>query len=64
MALEQDRWTAALLFNAVDSISNKLSNEDVRLWWRAAWFLHVEGFHESRLNAEQVRRDLKYVEAL
>ena len=63
-ALEQDMWTAALLFNAVDSISNKLSNEDVRLWWRAAWFLHVEGFRETRLNAEQVRRDLKYVEAL
>ena len=37
---------------------------NVRLWWRTAWFLHVEGFHESRLNAEQVRRDLKYVEAL
>ena len=63
-ALEQDRWTAALLFNAVDSISNKLNNEDLRLWWRAAWFLHVEGFHETRLTTEQVRRDLKYVEAL
>ncbi|MGC8543281.1 MAG: PaREP1 family protein [Vulcanisaeta sp.] len=38
-AMEQGRRTAALLFNAVDSISDRLSKEEVRLWWRATWFL-------------------------
>ncbi|WP_446752893.1 PaREP1 family protein [Vulcanisaeta sp. JCM 16161] len=63
-ALEQGRWTAALLFRAVDSISDRLGREEVRLWWGRAWFLHVEGFHEVRLSQGQVRRDLKYVESL
>ncbi|WP_054854454.1 PaREP1 family protein [Vulcanisaeta distributa] len=65
-ASEQGRWTAALLFRAVDSISDRLGREEVRLWWGGrAWFLHVEGFHEARLGQNQVGgRDLKYVEAL
>ncbi len=64
-AREQGRWTAALLFSAVDSISDRLGGgEEVRLWWRVAWFLHVEGFHEARLKPSQVVRDLKHVEAL
>ena len=61
-AESQGRWTATLLFDAVDSISEKLGNKDVRLWWRAAWFLHVEGFHEARLKPRQVREDVEYVE--
>ncbi len=63
-ALEQGRWTAALLFSAVDSLGEKLGSEELRLWWKAAWFLHVEGFHEARLSPRQVARDLKHVEAL
>ncbi|GAB6947656.1 PaREP1 family protein [Vulcanisaeta sp. JCM 16161] len=58
----QGRWTATLLFDAVDSISEKLNNREVRLWWRAAWFLHVEGFHEARLKSRQVREDVEYIE--
>ena len=60
----QGRWTATLLFDAVDSVSEKLGNKDIRLWWRAAWFLHVEGFHEARLKPRQVREDVEYVENL
>ncbi len=52
----QWRWAATLLFDAVDSISSRLNNREIRLWWRAAWFLHVEGFHEARLRPRQVRR--------
>ena len=63
-AADQGRWTAALLFDAVDSISAKLGVGELPLWWRAAWVLHVEGFHEARLGAERVRRDLKYVKAM
>ncbi len=56
------RWAATLLFDAVDSISSRLNNREIRLWWRAAWFLHVEGFHEARLRPRQVREDVEYVE--
>jgi len=56
-------WVAADLFNAVTEISKKYG-EEARLWWRAAWFLHVEGFHEARLSSEEVSLDIKYVKAL
>jgi hypothetical protein len=58
----QDRWTAQLLFDAVDSISTKLNRKEIRLWWGRAWFLHVEGFHEARLKPRQVREDVEYIE--
>ncbi|WP_069806510.1 PaREP1 family protein [Vulcanisaeta thermophila] len=63
-ALRQGRWTATLLFTAVTSISDKLSKPELRLWWRVAWFLHVEGFHEARLPIDEVRRDSQYVRAI
>ena len=63
-ALEQGRWTAQLLFDAVYNASDKLGKKEVKWWWRSAWFLHVEGFHEARLRPDQVRRDVPDVEAL
>ncbi|MEM0278190.1 PaREP1 family protein [Pyrobaculum sp.] len=59
-AEEQGRWIAALLFTAVDKIARK-TVRDFKLWWKSAWFLHVEGFHEARLTAEQVKDDVEYV---
>jgi hypothetical protein len=59
-AEEQGRWTAALLFTAVDKIAKRVGR-DFKLWWGRAWFLHVEGFHEARLTAEQVKDDVEYV---
>jgi len=46
-AKEAGRWSAALLFSAVEKLAEKTQRE-VR-WWRTAWVLHVEGFHEARL---------------
>ena len=62
-AEEMGRWTAALLFTAVDKIA-KREGKEFKLWWGRAWFLHVEGFHEARLTAEQVRDDVEYVEKI
>ncbi|WP_428480583.1 PaREP1 family protein [Pyrobaculum arsenaticum] len=59
-AEEQGRWIAALLFTAVDKIARK-TVRDFKLWWKSAWFLHVEGFHEARLTPEQVKDDVEYV---
>jgi hypothetical protein len=57
------RWTATLLFSAVRSLSEKVSPQ-VANWWHAAWFLHVEGFHEARLSMEEVRFRVKFIEEL
>ncbi|ABW02372.1 PaREP1 family protein [Caldivirga maquilingensis] len=57
----QGRWTTVLLFDAVDSISGKLGKEEVRLWWKTAWFLHVEGFHEARLKPRHIKEDVEYI---
>ena len=60
-AREQGRWTAQLLFEAVDAASERLGRE-VRWWWRTAWVLHVEGFHEARLRP--TGRDVEDVASL
>ncbi len=61
-AAKAGRWTAELLFHAVDSISARLGVKEFRLWWRVAWFLHVEGFHEAKLDPGQVSLDVEYIE--
>ncbi len=62
-ALEQGRWTTQPLFDAVDHAADKLGKREIR-WWRSAWVLHVEGFHEARLRPDQIRRDVPDIEAL
>ena len=60
---ERGRWTAPLLFSAVRKLSEKVEPNIVH-WWGNAWFLHVEGFHEARLNIDEVRFRLRFVEEL
>ena len=61
-AERKGRWTAALL----DRVARKLSEKfpEVRHWWQAAWYLHVEGFHEARLDIEAVKFYAQDVEKL
>ncbi len=33
-------------------------------WWDAAWFLHVEGFYEARLEIEEVKIRVNHVREL
>jgi len=63
-AAEQGRWSSQLLFDAADAAAAKLGVSELPLWWRAAWVLHVEGFHEARLSGGRVKRDSRYVEAI
>jgi Archaeal PaREP1/PaREP8 family. len=63
-AVEQGRWSSTLLFDTIDSIAIKLGVNELPLWWRAAWFLHVEGFHEAKLSVERIKKDSKYVNAI
>jgi len=62
--VEQGRWSSTLLFDTIDSIAIKLGVNELPLWWRAAWFLHVEGFHEAKLSVERIKKDSKYVNAI
>jgi hypothetical protein len=52
-----------LLFSAAKRLSERV-NSQVANWWHAAWFLHVEGFHEARLSIEEVKFRVKFVEEL
>lgn len=43
---------------------NSEKKGEFKLWWKSAWFLRAEGFHEARLSAEQVKDDVEYVEKI
>ncbi|MCC6017329.1 MAG: PaREP1 family protein [Desulfurococcaceae archaeon] len=62
--LEKGRWILSLLDDAIYAISEKLGVKEIMDWWDAAWFLHVEGFHEARLRSIDVVKRLGHVEAL
>lgn len=62
-AERKGRWTAALLFTAVRKLS-AMVNPEIINYWDHAWFLHVEGFHEARLDLEEVKARVKFVEEL
>jgi hypothetical protein len=53
-----------LLFDAVDTVAIKLNIKELPLLCRAAWVLHVEGFHEARLSRDRIKKDYKYIEAI
>lgn len=57
------RWTAPLLFRAVRRLSERI-NPEILNWWHAAWFVHVEGFHEARLDIEEVKARVNAVREL
>jgi hypothetical protein len=63
-AVEQGRWSSTLLFDAIDTVAIKLNIKKLPLWWRAAWVLHVEGFHEARLSGDRIKKDYKYIEEI
>jgi len=60
---KKGRWTAPLLFSVVRKLSEIVEPEIIH-WWEDAWFLHAEGFHEARLNIEEVKFRLKFIEEL
>jgi hypothetical protein len=60
---EKGRWTSPLLFKAVRQIAEKLGGE-LRNYWDTAWTLHVEGFHEARLDIDDVKERVENIEKL
>ncbi|MBS7611257.1 PaREP1 family protein [Candidatus Bathyarchaeota archaeon] len=62
-AEERGRWTVTLLERAVGKLVDKIGI-DVQLEWDAANYLHVWGFHEAKLDAEDVRRRMPIIKKL
>ena len=58
------RWTATLLDKAVNRLRDLLKEPQILGWWGTAWYLHVEGFHEARLDVDRVKMQLPYVERM
>jgi len=59
-AEEKGRWTVTLLEKAVGKLVDKLGM-DVEIGWAEANYLHVWGFHETKLDVEDVKRRLPLI---
>jgi hypothetical protein len=62
-AEERGRWTVTLLERAVRKLTDKMS-VDVQLGWDAANHLHVWGFHEAKLELEDVKGRIPLIRRL
>ena len=62
-AEEKGRWTVTLLEKAVGKLVDKLGM-DVELGWAEANYLHVWGFHETKLDVEDVKRRIPIIRRL
>lgn len=62
-AEEKERWTVTLLEKAVRKLSDKISI-DVQIGWDAANYLHVFGFHEAKLEVENVKARIPLIKRL
>ncbi|KPV63701.1 MAG: Archaeal PaREP1/PaREP8 family protein [Candidatus Bathyarchaeota archaeon BA2] len=62
-AEEKGRWTVTLLEKAVGKLVDKLGM-DVELGWAEANYLHIWGFHETKLDEEDVKRRVPIIRRL
>ena len=63
-ALESSRWQVGLLDKAVVTLFRTLNEPRIMDAWDSAYYLHVQGFHEAKLNIEEVEVRLPKVEWL
>jgi archaellum component FlaC len=60
---EKGRWTVTLLEKAVGKLVEMLGM-DVEQVWDSANYLHILGFHETRLDVEDVKRRIPVIRRL
>jgi len=63
MAEEKGRWTVTLLEKAVGKLAEKLGM-DIEIAWAEANYLHIWGFHETKLDTEDVKRRIPAIRKL
>jgi len=61
IAEERGRWTVTLLEKAVGRLADKFG-ADFGIGWDAANYLHIWGFHETKLDVEDVKRRIPVIE--
>jgi len=62
-AEEKGRWTVTLLEKAVGKLVEKFGM-DVEIAWAEANYLHIWGFHETKLDIEDVKRRIPTIRKL
>jgi hypothetical protein len=62
-AEERGRWTVTLLERVVRKLSDKIGI-DIQLGWDAANHLHIWGFHEAKLEIEDVKARIPLIKRL
>ncbi|WP_236753454.1 PaREP1 family protein [Acidianus sp. HS-5] len=50
---KEDRWKSEYLFDA--SLQLFVFYPEIKDIWKSAWILHVEGFHETRLDENKIK---------
>ena len=63
-AREEGGWWTKLLNKAAERLSARLGEKRILDAWTHAYFLHVEGFHEARLDTESVKLRATHIEWL
>ena len=58
-ALSKGRWTVSIL----DKAARRLG-DDVWRAWEAAYFIHVNGFHEVRIDVDDVKARIPIIQGL
>ena len=58
-AMGKERWTSDLLFKVVSRMGR-----EARHCWDSAWTLHVQGFHEMKLNISSVEERVEDIAEL
>jgi hypothetical protein len=61
-AQNKGRWSVTLLDKAVEEMAKR--EKEIRHYWDTAFKLHVDGFHEMRLDISSVETRMAEVEAL
>ena len=62
-AVAKGRWTTTLLFKVVEKMSKEVDGE-IQHRWNTAWTVHVQGFHEAKLDISYVATCVADIEEL
>ena len=63
-AQREGKWNTPRLLSASQNLSNILNKPEIAQGWSNAYILHTVGFHENRLNNNEVAFYLPSVETL
>jgi len=64
IAAKEGTWWTRLHNRAAEAAAEKLGTEEFDLWWKAAYYLHVEGFHKAKLDSEAVKEKIPDIERM